>query len=630
MNRRPHGVNLDDGVALRSEEEFHLLFVDARPDARARLKDWLADAGQGAVLFAGQIGTGKTTLLNEVLQARPDLPMIRMRFDTDCIDATDGGYVLLMLGQILNACLERSVSVDGCGLAVADFAALECPDWTALAHILARTPATLSAADRLREFSVQIAPNAEHIRRASGELIARLSERLHHPAILVADGVDKLAPQTSDYDSIRKTLTFLADHKTLFEVNAVHLFREADFRPGIDRVFLGGMDSAFLEAVFAKRLGAYAAMYRQAFSLLTVKAGGNTRQGLRLLNAYYFLRTQRREQHEAAFASACHRVTSDLLSMPFVDFPAEIAEVVRRDGYIEGSVLENPTTAAEAGEAVYRNWFILDSAPTVETPTRWPAHINPLIEKSDWKPSQRPSAEEVLVQKWARQGDVGAQGLNAPLSDKGKPDWKRAWDEINAFTLAARVPSILDLLGEIGAGLFGLERRDRILVAYESRDNFDAIKKYLLDYVVGKANTYGAFPCREIVLVGGEGHHPVQQLLVELAERDWSTIYSVDVTGRWTEHQCRDLEHRRDLFDRLQMLWWIQQGDLEQYKPLWPQLRQTFRIYRLEEQLWRGLTLEEIESDIAVIESISSQPNSESIRRLQSVLKYLKERGKQA
>lgn len=36
MKRRPFGgVNLDDGVALASDEEFALLFVDARPEARA-------------------------------------------------------------------------------------------------------------------------------------------------------------------------------------------------------------------------------------------------------------------------------------------------------------------------------------------------------------------------------------------------------------------------------------------------------------------------------------------------------------------------------------------------------------------------------------------------------------------
>lgn len=74
MKRRPHGVNLDDGVALCSEEELGMLFVDARPEARARLQNWLGDDGQGAVLFAGQIGMGKTTLLNQILRSRSDLP----------------------------------------------------------------------------------------------------------------------------------------------------------------------------------------------------------------------------------------------------------------------------------------------------------------------------------------------------------------------------------------------------------------------------------------------------------------------------------------------------------------------------------------------------------------------------
>ena len=630
MSRRPHGVNLDDGAALCSDEDLSLLFVDARPGARSELQNWLDDDKAEAVLFAGQIGTGKTTLLNHIIGSRPDLVIIRMQFDTDCIDATDGGYVLLTLGRVLSACLEHGVPVDECGLTVDDFSDLECRDWEAVAQALSERPASLSAAERLREFSVRMTPDADHVRRVCGALIDRLRTGLHRSPILIADGVDKLSPQTSDYDSIRRTLTFLADRKTLFEVNAVHLFREPDFRRGISKVILGGMDASVMEEVFTKRLGAYAPTYRTAFLQLTEKSGGNPRQGLRLLNAYYYLRTQKREPQEDALSHACDRVINDLLSVASADFPREIADVVRRDGYIEGAVLENTLTAAAAGEAIYRNWFLLDSTPASETPTQWPARINPLIERRiNGKPERPQSAEERLVQKWAREGDVGVQGLNAPVSDDGKIDWKRVWDEIGASTSAAKIPTVLELLDEIGAGLFGLERQDRILVAYENRQNFDAIKAYLVDYVVGKANTYGAFPCHEIVVEGGEGQYPVQQLLVDLEKRDVNTIYSVDVRGRWTESQCRDLERRRDLFNRLQMLWWIQQDDLEQYKPFWPQLRQTFRIYRLEEQIWRGLTPEDIESDIDIIESISSQPDSESIGRLRSVLEYLKEKGTQ-
>jgi len=111
-----------------------------------------------------------------------------------------------------------------------------------------------------------------------------------------------------------------------------------------------------------------------------------------------------------------------------------------------------------------------------------------------------------------------------------------------------------------------------------------------------------------------------------LGDRNPDLIYSVDITGDWTEPQLRDLDHRRDLFDPLQMLWWIQYDALERYKPFWPQLRQLFRFYTLEEELWHGLTPEDIESDIAIIRSLSSQPDPEGVQRLQSVLTFLRER----
>jgi hypothetical protein len=625
MKRRSYGVNLDDGVALASDEEFGLLFVDARPEARAALQGWLADDGQEAILFGGQIGTGKTTLLNEVLRAYPDATVIRMRFDTDCIDATEGGYVLLVLGQVLQTCLARGVPTDGCGLVIGDFAPLDCPDWTALARALTTPPTSLVMADRLRQFAAQVTPNGDHVRRACGELLDRLARQLNRNPILVADGVDKFALQTSDYDSLKKTLTFLAHRKTLFEVNAVHLFRDDDFRRGIRKLFIGGIASDILQSVFAKRLGTYAPMYRQAFPLLTAYAGGNTRQGLRLLNAYYFLRTQKRTEHADALARACHRVSSDLLSVPFGQFPADVVRVVKKDAYIEGSVLENRMTATGANDAVYRNWIFLDASPSPDAPTRWPARMNPLIDMAiDWMPSATPSAEQELVRKWAREHDVSPLGLNVPLDSSGDPDWDEFWGKMASSSSSEDEGlSILRLLEEIGAGLFGVERQDRIIVAYKKRGNLDAVR----DFLVGKANTYGFFPCREIVLTGGEGRQPVQELLVGLGDRDPNVIYSVDLVGVWTDAQLRDLEHRRDLFDTLQMLWWIQQDDLERYKPFWNQLRQLFRFCRLEEELWRGLTPEEIEADINTIRELSTQSDPEGIHRLQSVLAFLRARG---
>jgi len=625
MKRRPYGVNLDDGIALATVDEFRLLFVDARPDIRQYLRTWLIDKEAESLLFGGQIGSGKTTLLNEVILSSTDASVIRMRFDTDCIDATDGGYALLVLGHLLRVCRDKDVGVDGCGMEISDFAGLGCADWKAVVETLINPPSSLLAANRLREFAGQVTPNAGHVRRSCGELLDRLSRQTDSVPVLIADGVDKFALQTSDYESLRQTLAFLARYKTLFEVNAVHLFRDTDFRPGIRKLCVTGIADDSLYAIFGKRLGAYASMYEQAFPLLCAYSGGNARQALRLLNAYYYQRTQRRESHEASLAQACHRVSSDLLSLPFAQFPADVAHVVKRDGYIEGSILEQARSQSGAVEAVYRNWFLLNSTPHQEEPTRWPARLNPLIDMAiDWVPVVPLSAEQELVRKWAREHDVSPLGLNVPLDSSGEPDWVEFWTEIESSSSSRNDGlSILRLLEEIGAGLFGVERQDRIVVAYQCRDNLESVR----DFLVGKANTYGFFPCREIVLVGGEGRQPIQALLVGLALSDPSIIYSVEIQGAWTDSQLRDLEHRRDMFDNLQMLWWIQQDDLERYKPYWPQLRQLFRFYRLEEELWRGITPKEIEADIAMVRELSANTDPEGVHRLQSVLEYLRASG---
>jgi hypothetical protein len=625
MKRRQHGVNLDDGVALSTDEEFGLLFVNSRPEARSTLQGWLAEDDQKAMLFGGQIGTGKTTLLNEVLRAHLDALAIRIRFDTDYIDATEGGYVLLVLGQVLRACVDRGIDPSGCGITIGDFGALGLSDWGELSDALTNSPENLAVANQLRDMAAKMTPSAEHVRRSVGELLDRLTASVGRRPILVADGVDKFSPATADYFSLKDTLRFLGQHRTLFEVNAVHLFLEQDFSLGLPKLFIGGLSDETLMDVFGRRLGSYEPLFRDAFAMLTEYAGGNLRQGLRLLNAYYYWRTQKRNDPTAALALACHRVGSDLLSVPFGRFPADVAGVVKKDGYVEGSLLRDPKTAAGANEAVYRNWLFLDAEPSPVAPTRWPARINPLIDMAiDWKLATPPTPEEQAVRKWAHDHHVSPLGLNVPVDNSGEPDWDEFWKEIESSSSSEdQGLSILKLLEEIGAGLFGVERQDRIIVAYKKRGNLEAVR----DFLVGKANTYGFFPCEEIALIGGEGRQPVQTLLTRLAKRDPHRIYSVDVMGDWTDGQLRDLEHRRDLFDNLQMLWWVQEKPLKRYLSFWQQLRQIFRIYRLEEELWRGITPEEIESDIEVITSLSSEKDPEGVRRLKVVLHFLHEQG---
>lgn len=627
MKRRSHGVNLDDGVALSTDEEFQLLFVDGRPEVRSTLQRWLADDEQDSMLFGGQIGTGKTTLLNEVLRTHPGALIIRIRFDTDCIDATDGGYVQLLLGQVLQACLDNGVSTDGCGIVLKDLAPLDRTDWRGVAHALTHPPDTLAQAARLRENANVLTDNSELVRRAVNVLLKRLAESAKRRPVLVADGVDKFHPRTADYFALKDTLAFLAKHKTLFEVNAVHLFLTDDFCSGIAKLFVGGFEEELLQQIFLKRLGGYGPAYSEAFSALADYSGGNVRQGLRLLNSYYQRRTQMRNDHTASLALACHRVGTDLLSVPFGQFPADVFSVVKKDHYMEGSLLKNQLTAAGANEAVYKNWLFLDCEPRLETPTQWPARINPLIDMAiDWKQALPAPPEEEAVRRWAAERHISPIGLNVPVGENGKPAWEDFWEEIESSSSSEdETLSILQLLEEIAAGLYGTERQDRIIVSYKERKNLESVR----DFLIGKANTYAFFPCTDIVLVGGDGEHPIDELLSKLSASDPNCIYSVEMQGKWTDAQLRDLEHRRDLFDNLQMLWWVQEDAFQRYLSFWPQLRQLFRIYRLEEELWRGISIDEIEADIELIEDLSSENDPEGVCRLKSVLAFLRTGGNQ-
>jgi len=627
LKRREHGVNLDDGVSLATPDELRLLFVDCQPKARADLQGWFATDDPAPILFGGQIGSGKTTLLNEIASRCPDVACIRICFDTDPIEPTDAGFTMLLMGQVLQACLRAKIDPDGSGIVLSDFPSIAADSWSAFVDIIATYPSNLKTVRRLREACSVIAEASSLMRNACGVLLDKLASKTGRGPFIIAEGIDKFDPDTSDYFSLRDTLVFLAHRKTLFEVNAVHLFSEKDFRPGIKKLFIGGIKQDVLYKMFQKRLGAYAPLYRKAFPLLSEYSGGNARQALRLLNAYYFQRTRYRKDHTAALALACHQVSGDLLNVPFGKFPVEVFTVVKKDGYIEGSLFSERGTARGANEAIYRNWLFLQDEPALDAPTKWPAAINPLIDQAiTWSTPTPLTPEETAVKAWAREHGVSPAGLNIPVNEDGKPAWNDFWREIDASTTSEEdALSIVKLLEQIGAGLFGIERQDRIIVSYRERKNLEAVR----DFLVGKANTYAFFPCEEITLQGGEGHEPVTELLVRIADRDPNRIYSVELTGSWTDSQLRDMEHRRDAFDNLQMLWWIQQDALKKYLRFWPQLRQFFRIYRLEEELWRGITVEEIQADIELISDIAEEKDPEGVRRLRSVLTFLQEKGRE-
>lgn len=159
------------------------------------------------------------------------------------------------------------------------------------------------------------------------------------------------------------------------------------------------------------------------------------------------------------------------------------------------------------------------------------------------------------------------------------------------------------------------------MVSYRDPKNLNIA----IDYLIGKARTYGPFSCREIHLAGGVTEDPITALMAMTKQKDDATIYVVYLEGDWTDHQLNAIDRLRDRFVALQMLWFAEHKSLLRYLRHWPQFRQLLRFYVLEDDFLAALSHQEIEADLDVLRGIGGT-DGKGIQRLQRVLRYLKRR----
>lgn len=627
MKRRSYGVNLDDGIPLLSKEDFQLLYVNTNQLEKEKLQDWLSNNNSEPVMLGGQIGSGKTTLLVNILR---DIKKVKIRFsfDTGVIEPTFGGFTLHLFGKILQECLSQSISIKEIGITILDFEYLNIDDWESVAHKIISTPESLKEADALQNTVSCFFKKSKFVLNACGLLLERLKKKIKHPPLLIADGVDKYSVDSPEYFSIKEVLLFLARRKTLFEVNAIHLFLEKDFKIGIEKIFIGALDTSEIIEIMTKRLGAYSTLHKVALPRIAEYSGGNIRQALRLLNYYYFYYDVEKNI-DKAMNLATQRVIVDMLSLPYKAFPEDIFNVIKRDGYMEAGLFSSQSTVSEISDIVYCNWIFIKSIPTPVAPMRWPTKLNPLIAEfidavaKKENSSSSSSSGEVLIQNWAKNNAMTSVGINAPVDEYGKPDWQIFWKQLEE-SIDSKKMNLIELLENIANGLFGIQRQDRIIVAYEN----PACLKPVRDFLIGEAYTFDEFECEEIILTGGEGKYPISKLSSRILKENPYKIYSIELSGNWTEQQLRELDAKRDIFINIQMLWWIRKDKLKEYLHFWPQLRQMFRIYQLEENLlFQNISREEIEEDIELIKELSEAKDNSGIKRLQNVLEYLAKEG---
>jgi len=616
MKRQPNGVNLDEGLALETEEEMGLFFVDALPDVLIRLVEWFNSVDRESMLFGGQIGMGKSTLLNALSLREKLVPDFHFTFDRKPLKYDPGGFWGYMLAELVTEARKRGLGIPG-GFTPEDLLDTEGLGWPDVCTRLTTTPQTAEENDELAATAMRIADRVEIVASQCRGLLKLIEDDCGRPLRLLAEGVDKFPVGSTDLIALRPVLNVLAEFKTLFEVNAVHLFGRRGRWQENPRICVPPFGDSDIEALLEKRLGLYCEQRRTVLPALVGFSGGNPRQALRLLVAYDHARGANRLSITDAVGQACRQVRSDYLYLPFEVLPDEILATVQRDGFIRTGIVVGAGPRTEAGDAIHKNWIVLGSEPGDND--HWPAILNPLLQGAVVSTQSLPDSPEMAaLKRWAKMHDISPYGVDFNTSCASSVE---VWNEISSSTSGMDVLNITELLDTIAASLFLTTRQDRVLIAYRDADVMATAR----DYFIGKANEMGYFPSKTVDL----GTTPAERggLMLLGALKDERVIYNVILPRGPDRRLLQDLDRRRDAFATFEMLWWVHVDDLPSCLQQWTQLRQLMSVYLLEDELLGSLSPKDLQGDLdylAILEK--SEGVSEAEARLKHVLNVVRER----
>ncbi len=616
MKRQPNGVNFDEGLALQTEQELDLLYVDARRSEIARLIAWFDSDDREGILLGGQIGIGKSTLLNALMVREQRSPDVLLAFDRKTPSFSPGGFWGYVLAEFVEAAIAHGVAIPE-GFGPRDFPEVSTSDWPGLCELLKKFPATVDESDRLNVVHSRIAARIDLAERQCRELIAVREQKIQRTFRIVCEGVDKFPLGEADFASLSPVLNLLSEFKTLFEVNVVHLFGRSRAWQRLPSVFIPPFGFQETVDILMKRLGVYEAGRRDILPFIARFSGGNPRQALRLLVAYDYGRGSNRASEEDALGYACRRVRADYLYLSFETIPSDILATVERDRFIRAGIIAGVGLLTPSAQAIYRNWIVLRSEPHEDD--RWPADLNPLIQGAKLITDTIPDSPEMAaIKRWADRHGESPYGLDF---DKSRTSSVEVLSEIASSTSSMDALNIVELLDTIASSLFVTGRQDRVVIAYQDAETMATAR----DYLIGKANEMGYFPPVTVDLGAALPDNGAVVLLDAL--KDEQVIYNIMLPKSPDKGLLSDLDRRRDDFIHFEMLWWVQADDLPACLQQWPQLRQLMSVYRLEDELLGSLSPEDLQGDLDFMGLLEKDDGiQEAEKSLQRVLNVLRKR----
>lgn len=620
MKRNRFGINLDEGIPLSTPVDFELLHVNCFSEIARKLLSWI-EGDDKSLLLGGQIGSGKSTLIEKAILEASMKPDIVLHFDREVLNLDAGDFWGITLAEFIKEALNRGVDLSFCKLPQ-ELGGYQPDQWDMLYSGLRPNEFSMNSFATKIVLRKKIAENTVYIGEVIGEIGRRLKSTLGRAVFIYASGLDKFDPASSAFFAAREVVSALSGFKTLYEVNAVHLFS----RPGstfnlAERLFIPVAKPEAVVEMLSKRMGIYAKSIPEEIEVLAKWSGGNPRQAIRLLTHFDTARKNRKWINAECIAVAIHETTRDFFA--FSPKPSnDLIRTIQRSGKIESSLFYLPIDRDTARLALYGNWIFIDG---MGEDVSLAAKINPLV-KAAFDKSVIPEEPEVkLLKEYAAKADISAIGLSIHRVDESmcqeKSGEQLLWDVITSGVERPIHTNLDEIFDVLRAALLSKDRADRVIIAYKDSNVTKAARAYLF----AKANTYEYQRYLHFNFEGGAGKQPLEKL-EEILSKD-TDIISLEFSGEWEKSQLEALDKQRDRFMEHQMLWWIPYVELNKYLPHWVQLRQLFEVFILEDELLGSISTEEVEADLAFFEELVENEESAQanvVTNLKSVLEYLK------
>lgn len=619
------GINLDEGVPL-TEESLEKLYVPCFDETISKITDWIGDSKiRTPLLFGGQIGAGKSTLVAKIFSENNLKPDISLKFDKEGLNLDEGDFLSIILSGFIKRAIEKKVNLSFSKLPSEIFA-LADENWQGILNILCPDIFSLKTFENKIAARKSITKHADYIIKVILKIGEVLKNQKKAPLFIFASGLDKYDTKKHAFKlSLKNSIDILSNYKTLYEVNAVHLFLPDSTSPFFfdsKKIFIQTLNDKDMLVLLEKRMGVYAEPIKEELELIVEWSGGNPRQAIRLLAHYQSARKNIKLDKTGWLVNAIRRTTDDLFA--YANKPsADLIKTITKDRHIQSSLFYLAGDKETALESLYCNWIFITSDSVNGS---WPAIVNPLVKpffKKDKTLLEEP--EQKFLLKYAATNSMSPTGLGFNILEDDIS--KKSGDELiqEFFSMGLEEPvslNITEVFEEISAALLSRDRKDRIIIGYKDENILNAAMAYLF----AKANSYEYQRFEHLVIQGGMDKNPIKKL--EEALNLDTDIISLNFTGHFNENQQDAFDKYRDRLIDHQMLWWIQLKDLKTYLPNWVQLRELFEVFILEDELLGSLSIKEIESDLTFFKDlVESEETAEysMVTNLKIVLEYLKQ-----